>query len=225
MEKILTVKVQDEKSAYEVMSKIKHLDNENEISLKEIFVLEKTQEGKIEVKDAEGKVPATFYDTLIGSLMGGLIAGPVGVLVGGLTGILVGEVTDLNDLYLDDKVETLIEDKMSNGDIMVISHLYEDWDAPLNTEIGNYGEVQRISIDEEIEKKWKEKKEEYEKKIQEIKEKIKTATAEEKAKLQKELDEIKEKRDKFNTKIHNKLHEQKEEYKAWITKLKNKKKK
>lgn len=223
MEKILTVKVQDEKSAYEVMSKIKRLDNENEIALEEIFVLEKTQEGEIKIKDAEGKVPATFYDTLIGSLMGGLIAGPVGVLAGGLTGMLVGEVTDLNNLYLDDKVKTLIEDKMSNGDVMVISHLYEDWDAPLNSEIGSYGEIQRFSIDEEIEKKWRENKEEYDRRIQEVKDKIKAATTEEKEKLQKELDEIKEKREKFNTNFHNKLKEQKEGYKAWIAKIKNRK--
>jgi uncharacterized membrane protein len=107
-ENVLAVSFSEHSSAYEALSRLKELDAEGAISLREAAVVVRQEDGKIVTKEeiADESWDGTASGGLIG-LMVGVLGGPFGVLVGGATGVLVGSLFDMDD---DEDTESALAD-------------------------------------------------------------------------------------------------------------------
>ena len=92
---ILLANWNDSSKAYEAFSKLK---NENTLDVLQAVIIERKDDGKIEVKDGIDTTSGTntIGGGLIGSLVG-IIGGPLGVLLGFSTGALIGSVSDFDN--------------------------------------------------------------------------------------------------------------------------------
>jgi uncharacterized membrane protein len=105
---VIVVNFSDDSNAYEALSVLKELDSQKQLDLAGAAVVERADDGQIEVKDtADGQ---NYTGTLSGGLVGlviGIIGGPLGVLIGGATGVLLGSLYDADD---DDDAESALSD-------------------------------------------------------------------------------------------------------------------
>lgn len=152
MEKIIQALFATDTEAFNAMQAIQQLDHSQEISLGESYILSKDQDGNTAIRSAKDE--AEGYSAIGGGIIGGLIgllAGPLGFLVGIGAGMVAGSVGDtvraegVSD-YLD-KVSANIP----NGKSLLIAHVWEDWEAPVNTVLEPLTqEITRTSLDDEV---------------------------------------------------------------------------
>ena len=108
MENILAITFDESKDAYEGLTKLKELDEQEQVGLSGAAVVERKDDGTIDVKDEVGDVgwEGTATGGVIGLLIG-IIGGPLGILLGGATGVLYGSLFDLAD---SDETESVLTD-------------------------------------------------------------------------------------------------------------------
>jgi uncharacterized membrane protein len=107
-ENVIVVSFSDDSKAYEGMSTLKELDEQDQLDLAGVAVVVRSDDGQVHIKDAVGD--DSFSGTLGGGLVGlliGIIGGPFGVLLGGATGVLVGSLFDAGD---EDDTESALSD-------------------------------------------------------------------------------------------------------------------
>jgi uncharacterized membrane protein len=98
MENVLAVSFGEDSKAYEALSSLKELDDQDQVDLAAAAVVVRGEDGHIDVKDQVGD------DDLVGTATGGVVGlligilgGPFGVLLGGAVGLLAGSLYDLDE--------------------------------------------------------------------------------------------------------------------------------
>jgi len=98
MENVLAVSFAEDSKAYEALSSLKELDDQDQVDLAAAAVVVRSEDGHIETKDQIGD------DDLVGTATGGVVGlligilgGPFGVLLGGAVGLLAGSLYDLDE--------------------------------------------------------------------------------------------------------------------------------
>ncbi len=222
MEKIIQFLTSTQSDAYTVVEALKKLDENNDVSLSEIFVIEKDTNGRVHMKDSEGQIAdATIFGAFTGGIIG-LLAGPAGVLAGSSLGLLTGSLIDFGDASDKEDYLTEISKKIPNGKCLVVAHVYEEWNAPIDTKLSSIAEITRIDVDEEVEKAIQSDIYDLNKEIDDTEEEIKKSVESKKQALRNKLDELKAKKEAKDDELKKRLLAQKRAYKKWFKKLKEK---
>lgn len=222
MEKIIQLSTNNENDAFKVLETLKELDSSGEFNLSEYAVVEKSNDGKVTIKaDNTKDLSATAIGGATGMLFGALL-GPYGLLLGGSFGTLIGLTSDGIDAMQSDDILNQIAKDIPNGKVVVVAHAFEQWEAPLNTSIGDLAEISRLDVDEEINKAIESDLQKMDKEIEEAKLKVKESVNEAKEKAQTKLDELKDKRDERQKLWQKKMKLQRKAYKSWLAKTQEK---
>lgn len=220
MEKIIQFLTGTQSDAYTVVEALKKLDEINDISLSEIFVIEKDSEGRVHMKDSEGRLAdATIFGAFTGGIIG-LLAGPAGMLAGSSLGLLTGSLVDLGSAMDTEDYLAEVTKKIPNGKCLVVAHVYEEWNAPIDTKLSSIAEITRIDVDEEIDKVIQSDIDSLNKDIDEAEAEIKQSVESRKEALRKKLDELKARKEAKDEELKKRLKAQKRAYKKWFKKLK-----
>jgi uncharacterized membrane protein len=152
MERMIQALFSTEAEAFKGLLAIQQLNEVQDISLGEFYVLSKDENGGTSIRSAKDE--AEGYSAIGGGIIGGLIgllAGPLGLLVGIGAGMVAGAAGDtvraegVSD-YLD-KVSVNIP----NGKSLLVAHVWEDWETPIDTVLAPLTtEVYRLNIDDEM---------------------------------------------------------------------------
>jgi uncharacterized membrane protein len=196
MEAVIAVSFEDGSKAYEALTKLKELDGQGQVDVKDAGVVEREDDGHVEIKDETGEFPAT--GTVTGGLIGllvGVLGGPLGILIGGSTGLLVGSLFDFDD---SDDMESVLADlakSLRTGEPSLLAEVAEQSPDVIDTAMAALGgTVMRRSLDdveaeiaaaEEAEKQARKaaRKTLHEQRRSQAKEKVDAKLAELKAKL------------------------------------------
>ena len=207
MEKVLSVIFKNEADAYIASNKLRSLDWDYDISLGEIYVISKRENGEVLLKNKQGD---DFEFTIGGAFIGGLIGlvgGPAGFLFGVSYGTLVGATGDLI------KAGRLIP----RGKTGLVAHIWEDWEMPVNSALEQFdATIERIYVEEEFEKEYQRELDEIDADITAKKENWHNAVGEAKDKAKSKLDELKEKREKMEASLKHKVDIQVKQIKKWL---------
>lgn len=105
MENVLAINFVNDANAYEALTKLKELDDQDQVSLRGAAVVVRNEDGSVDIGDEVGDTGYEGIATggIIGLLVG-IIGGPLGILVGGATGVLVGSLFDMDDVDDADSV-------------------------------------------------------------------------------------------------------------------------
>ena len=105
---VVVVQFKQDPEVYEALTRLKELDSQGQLRLTAAAIVERGEDGHIEVKDEVGEEQIAGMATggIVGLLIG-IIGGPLGVLLGGATGVLVGSLFDLDD---DEDTESVLSD-------------------------------------------------------------------------------------------------------------------
>ena len=152
MEKMIQALFDSESEAFKGLQAIQQLDEAQDISLGDSYVLTKDDNGVVSLRSAKDE--AEGYSAIGGGILGGLVgllAGPLGFLVGIGAGMVVGAAGDtvraegVSD-YLDD-----ISANIPNGKSVLIAHVWEDWEAPIDTVLSPLStDIRRTNLEEEV---------------------------------------------------------------------------
>lgn len=223
MEKIIHVIVDTQENAYQALQVLRQLDANGDISLAESVLLTKDAQGNTIIQDSQGNpVDNTVSGALIGGLFG-LLAGPLGFLLGTGIGALAGSTGDVIKgdhalSYLESAEKTL-----PNGKSLLIVHLYEDWEVPVDTSLKPLGaEIQRLNFDEQADQAIENDLQEIDNDISALEASLEQATDETKDGIRKDIDALKEKRNAAAKKFKDKLAYQQQQYQSWSGKQKGK---
>ena len=96
---VIAVSFEDDRNAYNALTKLKELDSQGRVGVQEAVVVERAEDGQMVQKDGidSAFLASTAGGGMIGLLLG-IIGGPLGMLIGGGTGLLVGSMFDLADI-------------------------------------------------------------------------------------------------------------------------------
>jgi uncharacterized membrane protein len=218
MEKMIQAVFNSEVEAFKGLQAIQQLGETKDISVGETYVLTKDEQGKTSIRSAKDKDAGA--GTLGGGVLGGLIgllAGPLGLLVGVAGGMLAGSASEtlraesVSD-YLDE-----VSANIPNGKSILVAHIWEDWEVPLNTALlALTDDVSRYNLDEQV----------YvpaHSELTKVSEDIKTAETRfleadgaEKADWNKTLQDLRTKRQNLQRKLNINVDHQEKQYQAWI---------
>ena len=127
MENILAITFDEDKNAYEALTKLKELDDQDRVGLSGAAVVERKDDGTIDVKDQVGDVG--WEGTATGGVLGlliGVIGGPLGILLGGATGLLYGSLFDLADSDETESVLTDVARTVTVGQLTLLAQVSEE---------------------------------------------------------------------------------------------------
>jgi uncharacterized membrane protein len=108
MDNVVAITFADDQNAYEGLTTLKELDDQDQVALTGAAVVLRNEDGSIDIKDEVGDIG--YEGTATGGIIGlviGILGGPLGVLVGGATGVLIGSLFDMDDI--DDSESVLSE--------------------------------------------------------------------------------------------------------------------
>ena len=102
---VIAVNFEKDDEAYAALARLKQLDSEGRIELRDAAVVTRDASGGVITKEAEGGEEWVGMSTggIIGLLVG-VLGGPLGVLIGGATGLLIGSLFDFADAEDTDSV-------------------------------------------------------------------------------------------------------------------------
>jgi uncharacterized membrane protein len=147
MENVVAVSFAEPSKAYEALTKLKQLDQQDQIELQEGGVVERDATGQLVVKDRIGDTDddagiATASGGLLGLLIG-VLGGPVGMLLGGTLGLATGGIIDLDtqDREEDetDSVLGRFARYMQTGQTAVLARLDEQSNEVVDSAMGGLG--------------------------------------------------------------------------------------
>ena len=126
MENILAITFDENQNAYEALTKLKQLDDQERVRLSGAAVVERKGDGTIDIKDEVGDVgwEGTATGGVIGLLIG-VIGGPLGILLGGATGLLYGSLFDLADSDETESVLTDVARSVTVGQLTLLAQVSE----------------------------------------------------------------------------------------------------
>lgn len=224
MEKIIHAVFNTQEDAYQAQQKLNQLDANGDISLAETYIISKDEKGNASVKDGQDNtIDYTTGGALAGGLLGLLSAGPLGFLFGSGIGALAGSTGDF--VKGDHTVSYLDETKknLPNGKTVIIAHLYEDWEVPVDTSLKPFAaEITRIDFDEQVDKSIQKDLDEIDQEIDKSEKSLDSAADNVKSGINDDIAALKEKRKALAAKVNEKAAYQKQHYQSWIDKQKAK---
>jgi uncharacterized membrane protein len=126
MENVLTINFSEDGDAYEALTTLKELDEQDQVALEGAAVVMRHEDGTIAIKDEVGDIG--YEGTATGGVIGlivGILGGPIGVLLGGATGVLIGSLFDLDDLDETDSVLSEMSRTVRVGHASVMAEVDE----------------------------------------------------------------------------------------------------
>jgi uncharacterized membrane protein len=119
---VLTLNFTDDGDAYQSLTTLKELDEQGQVALEGAAVVQRHEDGSIDIKDEVGDIG---YDgTATGGAVGlilGILGGPIGVLLGGATGVMIGSLFDMDDVDETDSVLSAMSRKVQVGHRAVVA--------------------------------------------------------------------------------------------------------
>lgn len=123
----------DSSKAYEALSKLRQLNDDNTVSVHSAVVVSRDADGKLSVQDGDGADSAggLLGGGLIGALIG-ILGGPLGVIFGWAAGALIGGTADAASD--DDSLSLLdaVSQAIVPGSTALIAHVDEDSPAAID---------------------------------------------------------------------------------------------
>ncbi len=150
MENILAITFDESQNAYEGLTKLKELGDQERVELSAAAVVERKDDGTIDIKDEVGDVgwEGTATGGVIGLLIG-IIGGPLGILLGGATGLLYGSLFDLADADETESVLTDVARSVKVGQLTLLAQVSEQNPEIVDVAVeGLGGTVIRRPLDE-----------------------------------------------------------------------------
>jgi uncharacterized membrane protein len=196
MENVIAVSFTEDANAYEALTNLKELDDQEQVDLAGAAVVVREEDGRLVIKDEVGDIG--YAGTATGGVVGliiGILGGPIGVLLGGATGVLIGSLFDLDDVDDTDSVLEEVSRAARVGHPALMAEVSEDSPDAVDALINRLGGtiVRRPLEDVEAEiaavedaqsaAKKAARKRLHEQRRAERKEKVQTKIAELKAKL------------------------------------------
>ena len=139
-ENVLAVSFSEHANAYEGLSRLKQLDAQREVNVREAAVVVRGEDGKIVSKEQIGD--ETWEGTASGGLIGlliGVLGGPLGVIVGGATGVLVGSLFDMDDADDTESVLAEIAKSVRVGSPALLADVIEESQVAIDAAMANLG--------------------------------------------------------------------------------------
>jgi uncharacterized membrane protein len=195
MANILVASFRREAQAVEASHKLTELESYGNITVYEMVMVRKDQDGKVAELQAEGQEGLhTLSGMAIGVLIGAL-AGPVGMAVGMFTGTLTGAALELDHYSFTSEFGSRVINKMEPGTVAIIAEVEEDNEAYIDSTLMPLGaSLIRSDVDYEYDKFDDQEIEAIDEEIADERAKIRLATTEEKAKILSGIAALKEKR-------------------------------
>ena len=137
---VIAVSFEQASSAYQALSNVKELDSRGEISIRGAAVVERSQDGRLTIKDRveDAHVEGTATGGLLGLIIG-ILGGPFGVLIGGATGLLIGSLFDLDDTADEGSVLAAISNTIRPGETVLLTVVDEHGDEVLDNAMASLG--------------------------------------------------------------------------------------
>jgi uncharacterized membrane protein len=147
MEKLLTILFDSEETAVEASKAIKQLAVNNDITIAELYILSKNEQGDVIVRDAENQeVFHSLINAPTGSVIGAL-GGPLNVLAGLTTGAFNKGIDNLlryskKSRRLQKTSKIIIAEKTA-----IVAHIDEYWEIPLDMALESFSvNIRRLNI-------------------------------------------------------------------------------
>jgi uncharacterized membrane protein len=218
MEKMIQALFNNEVEAFTGLQGLQQLDLTKDISLGETYILSKDETGKTSIRSAKDKSEGT--GVISGGLVGGLIgllAGPLGFIVGVAGGMFAGSASET--LRAEEVSEYLdqVSANIPNGKSVLIAHLWEDWETPVDTILVPKAlDVKRFNIHEEVFMPAKSELTKTNEAIKEAEARYLEAEGPEKADWNATLGQLRTKRERLQRKLDVNADQQEKQYQAWI---------
>lgn len=220
MNKMIVVVFENENSAYEGLNALKDLHRESSITLYSTAVLNKDDNGEVQIKQAADKgLVGTAIGMATGSLIG-VLAGPAGLAVGASLGGLTGVMVDMNEAGVDAGFVEDVSTALSPGKYAVLAEIDEIWMAPMDSRMSALdGLVFRRLRSEVEDEQLARESEAFDKELQQLEDELAEANEETRAAISTQIDNTKKKLAAINQRAKEKLDKTKTEGKAKLDAL------
>lgn len=218
MEKMIQAVFNSEVEAFKALQAIQQLGERKDISVGETYILSKDEMGKTSIRSAKDNDAGA--GTLGGGVLGGLIgllAGPLGLLVGVAGGMLAGSASEtLRAENVSDYLD-VVSANIPNGKSVLVAHIWEDWEVPLNTALlALTNDLSRYNMDEQVYVPVQSELSKVSEDIKSAETRFLEADGPEKADWNKTLQELRTKRQNLQKKLNINVDHQEKQYQAWI---------
>lgn len=152
MEKIIHALFDNEVEAFKGLQALQQLDQVNDLSLGESYLLSKNEAGETSIRSAKDKAEGSGVvgGALVGGLIG-LLAGPLGFIVGVAGGMIAGSAGET--LRAEDRSDYLdvVSANIPAGKSLLVAHVWEDWETPVDTVLKPIAlEVVRFEVNDKV---------------------------------------------------------------------------
>jgi uncharacterized membrane protein len=218
MEKMIQAIFNNEVEAYKGLQAIEQLGAAKDISLGDSYVLTKDENGKTSIRSAkdENQGAGALGGGLLGGLIG-LLAGPLGLIVGVAGGMIAGSAGEtLRAESVSDYLDA-ISSNIPNGKSVLVAHIWEDWETPLNTVLLPLtDQISRYNLDEQVYVPVQTEMSKISEDIKEAEIKFLEADGSTKAEWNKSLEELRSKRDNLQNKLNVNVDYHEKQFQSWI---------
>lgn len=208
----------NEAEAFKGLQALQQLDLTKDISIGESYILSRDEDGKTAIRsaknDSEGM--GVMGAGLIGGLVG-LLAGPLGFIVGLAGGMIAGSAGEtlkaegVSD-YLDH-----VSANIPNGKSVLIAHVWEDWETPVDTVLLPLtNDLRRFSLDEQVFVPAKTELDKINADIEEAKSRYADANESDKPEWEATLADLRHQRAVLERKLDIHADHQQKQYETWI---------
>ncbi|AOM78206.1 DUF1269 domain-containing protein [Pedobacter steynii] len=218
MEKMIQALFNSEVEAFKGLQALQELQRTKEISVGETYVLTRDTDGKVNIRSAKNESEGTgiIGGGLIGGLVG-LLAGPLGFIVGLAGGMIAGSAGEtlkaegVSD-YLDQ-----VSANIPNGKSVLIAHVWENWETPLNTMLLPLStDLRRFSLEEQVFVPARTELDKLNADIKQAESKLVTVSDEEKREWIDTLADLNVKRAALENKLKIHTDQRQQQYQTWI---------
>jgi uncharacterized membrane protein len=203
--------------SHAIEASIKMLEHESigEISIYELVIIKKNQDGNTEILKSENTGESRTLSGLAFGNPADDLAGPVGTVIAMFSGTFTGALLESDYFSLSEDLGSKVIMKLQAGTVALVAEIDENNTVFVNESLEAMGgRVSRIDVDYEYKKYADEQIETYDDEIAKERAKIKIAVIREKDKIQKKIAELKEKRRKRIAKLEGEPKRTKNESKA-----------
>jgi uncharacterized membrane protein len=140
VDNVVVVGFDDNSKAYEGLSTLKSLSDQQQLTAKSAAVVERDPAGTLQVKDSfeAGTGAATVGGGFVGMLLG-VIGGPVGMVLGLTGGALAGGSFELRRADDQDEVLTQLNAAINPGHTVLVAQVNEPSEQVLDKAMANLG--------------------------------------------------------------------------------------
>ena len=218
MEKMIQALFNTETDAFKGLQAIQQLGITKDISVGETYVLTKDLDGNTAIRSAkdEAEGSGALGGGLIGGLIG-LLAGPLGLIVGVAGGMIAGSAGEtLRAESVSDYLD-LVSEKIPNGKSVLVAHVWEDWETPLNSVLLPITtDVSRYNLQDDIYFPAQTELDKISADIKTAEIKFLEAEGNEKADWNETLEALRLKREQLQRKLNSNYDQQEKQYQLWI---------